>query len=201
MKLKIYIRLTIPPWISKCSLQGKWYTLKVDLTLRYSWTQCLFNCILFTLKATNDLIVVGNLNMFIIVCEWERHWKIWLSTYKVFFGVFFFKSHIASPFLPQTSYFFLWYLLFDVLFTEMHFSRFLLHGENKMWYYTLLDLKGTQHNSVLHILLRLYSYYYVEGPIYNIQVLGEARPKLLEFKIFEKRGGKLTAIEYFKSLP
>jgi hypothetical protein len=57
----------------------------------------------------------------------------------------------------------------------------------------LLDLEGTRHNSVSHILLRLYSYYFIGCPICYIQVPGEVRAKLPEFKIFEERGGKLAA--------
>ena len=53
----------------------------------------------------------------------------------------------------------------------------------------LLDLEGTRHNSVLHILLRLYSCYFIGCPICYIQVLGEVRVKLRELKIFKERGG------------
>ena len=56
----------------------------------------------------------------------------------------------------------------------------------------LLDLGGTQHNSVSHILLRLYSSYIIECPICYIQVPREVRAKLPELKIFEERGGKLA---------
>ena len=38
---------------------------------------------------------------------------------------------------PLTSFFGIFCL--DVLFTNMNFSRFLLHGENEMWRYTLLE--------------------------------------------------------------
>ena len=38
---------------------------------------------------------------------------------------------------PLTSFFGIFCL--DVLFTNMIFSRFLLHGENEMWWYTLLE--------------------------------------------------------------
>ena len=37
----------------------------------------------------------------------------------------------------------------------------------------LLDLEGTRHNSVLHILLRLYSYYFIGCPIYKSQERSE----------------------------
>ena len=57
----------------------------------------------------------------------------------------------------------------------------------------LLDLEGIWHNSVSHILPRLYSYYFIGCPIWYIQVLGEVRAKFPELKIFKERGGKLTA--------
>ena len=64
----------------------------------------------------------------------------------------------------------------------------------------LLDLEGTQHNSVWHILLRLYPCYSIGCPICYIQVLGEVRTKSPELKIFKERGGKLAAaIQQFQS--
>ena len=51
----------------------------------------------------------------------------------------FLQSRLISSILPQTSYFFLWFFCLDVLFINMNFSRFLLHGENEMWQYTLLE--------------------------------------------------------------
>ena len=57
----------------------------------------------------------------------------------------------------------------------------------------LLDLEGTQHITVSHILLKLYSCYFIGCPICYIQVLGEVRAKSPEFKIFKERGGKLAA--------
>ena len=55
----------------------------------------------------------------------------------------------------------------------------------------LLDLEGTRHNSMLYILLRLYSYYFIGCPICYIQIPREVRAKLPELQTFEERGGNL----------
>ena len=113
--------------------------------------------------------------MYLIIYACYYHWTNFLQL------ITFLQSHLASSIcLKPLTYFFGIFGL-DVLFTNMNFSRFLLHGENGMWWYTLLEAVAWSWRHLAQFSdIWLYSYYFIGCPIWYIQVLGEVRAKLPE---------------------
>ena len=95
---------------------------------------------------------------------------------------------------PLTSFF----CILDAVFPNMNFVNFLIAWkkmkcDDKYYSQVLFDLEGIWHSPVSHILLQLYSNYFIRHLICYIWVLREIRAKLPELD--HRQGGR--SIVYF----